>query len=264
MPGRAHRDDQGGRNRPDAATRRLSLPRPDRHREDRDRQGARRVPVRLGRAPDQARHERVPDGGVVRAPAVGLDGRATRSRAHFCRSKGSVRGDPPRRVREGVGAGVGPLPPGVRRRSDDRPAGKGRRLPPQRDRAHLERGLGDRARAGPRLRPAGGALQPRGRRARAADIVPTGVSEPARPRRRVPPFERSAMRSAGEGAGGRARPARVARPAVGGRDRRLGVRLPDRGRVQPAARGAAAQTRGRTSCPRAAGSGDRRAIHPRR
>ena len=49
VPRRAHRDDQGGRNRPDAAARRLPLPRADRHREDRDREGAGGVPVRLRR-----------------------------------------------------------------------------------------------------------------------------------------------------------------------------------------------------------------------
>ena len=52
---------QGGPHRPDAPARRLPVRRPDRDGQDRDREDARRVPVRLGRPADPARHERVPD-----------------------------------------------------------------------------------------------------------------------------------------------------------------------------------------------------------
>ena len=70
---RAHRDGQGGGHRPHPAARRLPLRRPDGHGQDRDREGARGVPVRLGRPARAPRHERVPDPGVGGAASIRHD-----------------------------------------------------------------------------------------------------------------------------------------------------------------------------------------------
>ena len=55
---------------------------------------------------------------------------------------------------------------------------------------------------------------------------------------------------------------RLARPAVGGRARRVGDRLPDRAGLQPRARRAATQARGRASPAGAARAGDRGGQRP--
>ena len=81
---RPHRHAEGRADRSATADRRLPLRGPDRHRQDRARQDARRVPVRLGRAHDPARHERVPDGRGDRQdprPARRRDGRFRSSTA---------------------------------------------------------------------------------------------------------------------------------------------------------------------------------------
>ena len=61
VPRRPHRARQGRAHRPDQAARRLPLRRADGHGQDRAREGARRVPLRIGRAARSARHVRVPD-----------------------------------------------------------------------------------------------------------------------------------------------------------------------------------------------------------
>ncbi len=71
LPRRSDRPREGRPHRSHQAARRLPLRRADGHGEDRDREGARRVPVRVGRAARAARHVRVPDAREPRAPAVG-------------------------------------------------------------------------------------------------------------------------------------------------------------------------------------------------
>ena len=58
---RSHRHAQGRPQRSGQADRRLSVRRTDRHRQDRARQDRRRISVRLGRAHDPPRHERISD-----------------------------------------------------------------------------------------------------------------------------------------------------------------------------------------------------------
>ena len=77
------------------------------------------------------------------------------------RAQGPVLGRAARRVREGVAADLGPLPPGLRRRPPDRHARPRRRLPPLRLPAHLEHRLVDRDGHAGRLRPRAGSLPPR-------------------------------------------------------------------------------------------------------
>ena len=58
-----------------------------------------------------------------------LGGRTAHGLAHHAGAQAAVLGRPARRVREGPCQRVGPVPAGVRRRTPDRPAGPGRRLP---------------------------------------------------------------------------------------------------------------------------------------
>ena len=93
---------KAGLNDPGQADRRVPVRRPDRHRQDRARQDARRVPVRLDRPHDPARHERVPDARVdpARSSASGERRATTRladrracasSRSRWCCSTSSRR-----------------------------------------------------------------------------------------------------------------------------------------------------------------------------
>ena len=165
LHGRADRDDQGGPDRPDAAARRPPVPRTDRDGQDGDREDAGRVPLRLARPSRASRHERVPDPGVARAAPLGVDARAAGCGADLRRTARSVQRCPPRRVREGRGAGLGRLPAGVRRREADGRARTAGGLPPLRDRADLERRLGYRGGSRRRLRAERGRLQRDGSRA---------------------------------------------------------------------------------------------------
>ncbi len=170
---RAHRDDQGRSHGPDAAARRLPLRRPDRNRQDGDREGARGVPLRLIRPPRPARHERVPDARVPRAPPVRHRDGVARRHARLLDSQGAVRGGASRRVREGGAADLGHLPAGVRRRAAHRPAGTRRRLPTLRHRSHLEPRRLARGRRRARLRAARPAVLGRRGGARGRALVPS-------------------------------------------------------------------------------------------
>ena len=66
-------------------------------------------------------------------------------------AQGSVRGHPARRVREGGGADLGSLPPGLRRPPTDRSTGPDGGLPAQHHHPHLERRLSARSPARPGL-----------------------------------------------------------------------------------------------------------------
>ena len=149
---RANRDGQGGPDRSRQAPRRLPLPRPDRHGQDGDRQGAGGVPLRVAGSARAARHERVPEPGVARAAPVRHDDRQPRRGADLGGPQRPVQRGPARRVREGRGTGVGRLSPGLRRRAAHRHARPARRLPALRDRADLERRLVDRSGERRRLR----------------------------------------------------------------------------------------------------------------
>ena len=76
LPRRPDRPREGRADRPDQAARRLPLRRPDRHRQDGDREGVQRVPLRLAGSADPARHERVPDPGEPRAAPRRRDAKA--------------------------------------------------------------------------------------------------------------------------------------------------------------------------------------------
>ena len=91
---------------PDASARRVPLRRPDGHGQDGDRQGPRRVPLRLARAPHPPGHERIPDARILRPPPLGHRARRTRGRTRLVGAEGSVRGRAARRVREGSAAGA--------------------------------------------------------------------------------------------------------------------------------------------------------------
>ena len=90
------------------------------------------------RPDDPARHERVPEPGL----------RAADARGRRARRRVAGRPDPPpavlrraaRRVREGRAGRLRPLPAGLRRRPPERPARRGRGLPPRRDHHDLEPG----------------------------------------------------------------------------------------------------------------------------
>ena len=72
--------------------------------------------------------------------------------AHRPGPQAAVLRPPPRRVREGASADLGPLPPGLRRRPADRSQRTHGRPAPLRDHPHLEPRLGDPGRPGRRLR----------------------------------------------------------------------------------------------------------------
>ena len=120
VPRRADRAREGRADRSDAPARGLPLRRADRYRQDRDREGPGRVPLRVGGSARPARHERVPDAREPRAPARRRhhpDGGGAVDRR---RSPAAVLRAPPRRVREGREQRLGRLPAGLRRRPPDR------------------------------------------------------------------------------------------------------------------------------------------------
>ena len=140
---------KAGLDRSNETARRLSLRRPDRHGEDRDREGLQRVPLRLARPARQARHERVPDPREPRAlPATPPKANASplisavRSSRSRCSCSTSSRS-----ARERVGR----VPAGVRRRAPDRPQGPNGRPAPLRDHPHFQPGLRDPPRPRPRF-----------------------------------------------------------------------------------------------------------------
>ena len=135
---------KAGLTDPTRPARRLSLRRPDRHRQDGDRQGVQRLRVRLGGPARPARHERVPDAGEPRPPP--------RRREHAAPAgcpadrpgpQAAVLRPPARRVREGAPADLGHLPPGLRRRPAHRPQRAHGRPAALRDHPHLQPRLGD-------------------------------------------------------------------------------------------------------------------------
>ena len=152
VPRRPDRAREGGADRPDAAARRLPLRRPDRHRQDRDREGVQRLRLRLRGPARPPRHERVPDPGEPRAPPRRRDEAGGGGAADRRGAQAAVLRAPARRVREGARADLGRLPPGLRRRPPDRSERPHRRPAPLRDHPHLEPRLGDPARPGRRLR----------------------------------------------------------------------------------------------------------------
>ena len=122
----------GRHRRPEPADRLVPLPRPDRHRQDRAGQGARRLPLRR-RAGDRAhRHERV----LREALGLAAGRRASRLR-RLRRGRPAHRGGAPpallrraaRRGREGAPRGLRHPAPGARRRPAHRRPGPHRRLP---------------------------------------------------------------------------------------------------------------------------------------
>ena len=261
MHARAGRADQGGADRPDAPAGRPAVRRPDRHGQDRDRQGAGRVPVRLGRPDDPARHERVPEPGR----------RAADARRRRARRRVAGRPDPPPavqrraagRVREGRAGRLRPVPAGLRRRAPERSARRGRRLPPRRDHHDLEPGREGRHRRARLLtddRVRGGERLPGGH-----EGVPAGVPQPDRSHRRLPATVASGdARDPGGRARGGAGAARAARTPVGGRVRRFGAGVPARRGLHAGPRRAAVEAGGRAALPDAVGAGDRRPRLPGR
>ena len=88
--------------------------------------------------------------------------------------------------------------------------------------------------------------------------LPSRIPEPDRPSRRLQAVRACAYaRAARQGAGRRARPPRSADTALGGRARRVGVRLLDRARLQLRARRASAQARAGPTPAIRAGAPDR-------
>ena len=117
---------------PEPPDRLVRLPRPDRGRQDRAREGARRVHVRRRARPDQARHVRVhgaPRRLAARRRPAGLR-RLRRGRpAHRGGAAAALLGDPARRDREGPPRRLQPAPPDPRRRAPHRRPGPHGRLP---------------------------------------------------------------------------------------------------------------------------------------
>ena len=141
--GRAHglgRDPPLARGpcRPEPAERLLPLPRPDRRRQDRAHQGARRVPVRHRGGAGAHRHVRVHGEALGRAAdrrAAGLR-RLRRGRLpDRGRAPPAVLGDPARRDREGAPGRVQRPAPGARRRPPDGRPGPHGRFPQHRRRS---------------------------------------------------------------------------------------------------------------------------------
>ena len=126
---------------PEPADRLVHVPRPDRGRQDRADQGARRLPVRRRDGAGPHRHVRV-HGEALGRPA---DRRASR----LCRLRGGRRADrggaapalsggPVRRDREGASGRVQRAAAGARRRAPDRRPGPHGRLPQHAHRDDLE------------------------------------------------------------------------------------------------------------------------------
>ncbi len=105
---------------------------PDRRRQDRAVQGARRVPVRFDRRDGPHRHERV-HGEAFREPpdrrAAGLRRLRGRRLSDRSRAASSVQRDPARRSREGASRRVQRAAAGARRWTPDRRAGPHGRFP---------------------------------------------------------------------------------------------------------------------------------------
>ena len=262
MHDRARRAAEGGADRSDAPAGRAAVRRPDRDGQDGDRQGARRVPVRVRRPDDPARSVRVPE------PRLGAaDARRRRARGRVAGGADpapAVLGRAARRVREGRPGRLRPLPAGLRRRPAERPARRARGLPPRRDHHDLEPGGEDRHRRASGSRRRAGVRRGQRLAGRHAG-VPAGVPEPDRPHGRLPAAVAGRdARDPRRRARGGARPARAARAPVGGRVRRLRARVPARRGLHAGPRRAAAEARGRAPLPDAAGAGDRRPRLPGR
>ncbi len=127
------------RSRP--ADRLVPVPRPDRRRQDRAGEGARRLPLRRREGARAHRHER------VRREVLRLAPRRRPSRIHRLRAGRSadrggapppVLGDPARRGREGAPRGLRRAAAGARRRPADRRPGPHGRLPQHDPDADLE------------------------------------------------------------------------------------------------------------------------------
>ena len=142
-----------------APDRLVHLPRPHGRREDRARQGARRVHVRLRGHAHQDRHERV-HGAPQREPPRRGAARLRRVRRGRPADRGrpaqELRGDPARRDREGPRRGVQHPAPDPGGRAPHRRQGPPRRLPEHDHHHDLEpRGREDPDQLVPRLPPAG-------------------------------------------------------------------------------------------------------------
>ena len=129
--------------RPRPADRFVPVPRPDRRRQDRAGEGARRLPVRRREGDGAHRHERVRR-EVLRLAARRRPSRLRRLRAGRPADRGrapaAVLGDPARRGREGASGGLRRAAAGARRRPADRRPGPHGRLPQRHPGAHLEPG----------------------------------------------------------------------------------------------------------------------------
>ena len=140
---------------------------------------------------------------------------------------------------------MGRVPAGVRRRAPDRPQGPNGRPAPLRDHPHFQPGLRDPRGPGLGFTGRSGTFDAAGDQVGGA-VVPPGVPQPPRPRRRLPTARTGDhARPAREGAHRRAAPARLPDATVGGRVGRGRDRLPHRAGFQHRARRPAAQAGGR-------------------
>ena len=172
--------------RSEPAERLVPVPRPDRRRQDRAVQGARRVPVRHRRGDGAHRHVRVHGEALGRAPdrrAARLCRLRGRRLSHRGRAPPAVLGAAARRSREGAPGRVQRAAAGSRRRPPDRRPGPHRRLPQHRDHHDLEPRLARDPGAGGR-----GELREdeAGRAGDRATALPARVHQPRRRHRRVP------------------------------------------------------------------------------
>ena len=146
---------------PEPADRLVPVPGPDRRRQDRADQGARRIPVRRRPGDGAHRHERV-HGEALRQPpdrrAAGLCRLRRGRRADRGGAAAALPGDPVRRGREGASGRVQRAAAGAGRRPPDRRPGPHGRFQEHADRADLE----------PRQRASGGAARTASRPRRCA------------------------------------------------------------------------------------------------
>ena len=181
---------------PEAAVRVVHLRRPVGRREDRTDQGARGVPVRRRGRADPGRHGRVPR-PVHRVPAVRCPARIRRLRggrpAHREGAAQAVLGGAVRRDREGAPGHLQHPAAGAGGRPAHRRPGPDGRLQEHRHRVHLQpRHAGHQQVGVPRLRPGHRrgvdlrADEAEGQR-RAQAALPSGVPQPHRRRRGLPP-----------------------------------------------------------------------------
>ena len=184
--GRIRRGPPGPRRdrRPRPSDRELPLPRPDRCRQDRAGQGARRVPVRRRAGHGPHRHERVRREALGGSPRR----RATRLRrlrggrpAHRGGAPAPVLGRPARRGREGPPRGLRHPASGARRRAADRWPGPDGRLPQRHPHPHLQPRL-----ARDRRPHADRGAAPRRRHGGRPVALQARVPEPARRHRGLP------------------------------------------------------------------------------